>query len=317
MDLVVTRLTHEAQDVLGLELRAPDRSELPDFTAGAHVDLFLPGGICRQYSLVNSPLEGDRYVLGIGLSPASRGGSAYLHQRLAVGDLLSVGMPRALFGVAAEASGHVFVAGGIGITPILSMIHWCEAMGEAWRLLYCVRSRARAAYAWSLAPHGERVQLHVDEESPGSAPDLQGWLRQAPQGAHVYCCGPEGLMQAVAAAASEVGLAKAATHFERFTAPSPGLETAANAGAFSVILQRSGLRIDVSQSESLLEALERSNVGVPFSCREGMCRSCEVPLLAGVADHRDFVLSDEDRAAQKCILPCVSRALSPELVLDL
>lgn len=317
MDLVVTRLTHEAQDVRGLELRAPDRSELPGFTAGAHVDVFLPGGLCRQYSLVNSPLERDRYVLGIGLSAASRGGSAYVHQRLAAGDVLSVGKPRALFGVAAEASEHVFIAGGIGITPILSMMRWCEAKGERWRLLYCVRSRARAAYAWSLAPHGEKVQLHVDEESPGSAPDLPGWLRHAPQGAQVYCCGPEGLMQAVAAAASEVGIPKTATHFERFTAPSAGVGNAATAGVFSVILHRSGLRIDVAQGETLLEALERSSVGVPFACREGMCRSCEVPLLAGQADHRDFVLSDEERATHKCILPCVSRARSPELVLDL
>lgn len=316
MELIVTRLTHEAQDVLGLELRAPDRGELPAFTAGAHIDLFLPGGNCRQYSLVNSALECDRYVLGVGLSAASRGGSAYVHERLAVGDSLQVSAPRALFGIHDGAAEHVFVAGGIGITPILSMIRWCEANGQPWRLLYCVRNRARAPYAWVLAPHGERVQLHVDEECPGSLPDLQGWIRQAPQGAHVYCCGPEGLMEAVSAAALQAGVGKAAMHFERFTAPSRDQEPAP-AGEFKVILSRSNLSIDVFSGESLLEALERSNVRVPFSCREGMCRSCEVPLVAGEADHRDFVLSDEERAAQTCILPCVSRACSPELVLDL
>lgn len=316
MKLVVARLTQEAQDVLGLELRAQDGGALPVFTAGAHVDVRLPGEICRQYSLANSPLDRSRYVLGIGLAPASRGGSAFLHQRLAVGDALEVGEPRALFGIATEASEHVFVAGGIGITPILSMIHWCQAHGHPWRLLYCVRTRARAAYAWTLAPHGERVLLHVDQEAEGVQPDLAAWLRTAPLGAHVYCCGPEGLMNAVGAKAAEVGLPKAATHFERFAPPEAAV-AAEPAGSFTAILHRSKKSIQVRPDQSLLDALEDAGVGVPFSCREGMCRSCEVPLLAGEADHRDFVLSGEERDAHTCILPCVSRARSAELVLDL
>ncbi|WP_326538705.1 PDR/VanB family oxidoreductase [Pseudorhodoferax sp.] len=316
MQLLVARLTQEAQDVLGLELRAPDGGTLPAFTAGAHVDVRLPGGICRQYSLANSPLDRDRYVLGVGLAPASRGGSAYLHQGLAAGDTLEVGAPRALFGIAPEATEHVFVAGGIGVTPILSMVHWCQAQGRPWRLLYCVRTRARAAYAWTLARHGERVRLHVDQEADGAPPDLAAWLRDAPAGAHVYCCGPEGLMGAVGAAAAECGLPKAATHFERF-APPEAVACAVPAGGFQVVLRRSGKSLHVRPDQSLLDALEEASVGVPFSCREGMCRSCEVPLLAGQADHRDFVLSDAERDAHTCILPCVSRARSAELVLDL
>jgi len=316
MQLVVARLTQEAQDVLGLELRARDGAELAPFTAGAHVDLALPGGICRQYSLANSPLERDRYVLGVGLAPASRGGSSFVHQRLAVGDLVEVGVPRALFGIDPDAAEHVFVAGGIGITPILSMIHWCEANARPWRLLYCVRTRARAAYAWTLARHGDRVHLHVDQEADGTPPDLRRWLRSAPRGAHVYCCGPEGLMDAVGATATEVGIPREATHFERFAPPAAAASEAA-AGAFTVVLHRSGRRIDVSATQSLLEALESAEVCIPFSCREGMCRSCEVPLLSGEADHRDFVLSDQERDAHTCILPCVSRARSAELVIDL
>lgn len=316
MKLVVARLTQEAQDVLGLELRATDGAELPAFSAGAHVDVRLPGGICRQYSLANSPLESDRYVLGVGLAPSSRGGSAFLHQRVAVGDVLEVSEPRALFGIAHEATEHVFVAGGIGITPILSMIHWCEAHSQPWRLLYCVRTRARAAYAWALARHGDRVLLHVDQEADGVPPDLAAWLRRAPAAAHVYCCGPEGLMNAVREKAAEVGLPKAATHFERFTPPEAPEPNQA-AGSFKVVLHRSKKSISVRADQSLLDALEDAGVGVPFSCREGMCRSCEVPLLAGEADHRDFVLSDEERERQTCILPCVSRARSAELVLDL
>lgn len=302
--------------MLGLELRAEDGGALPAFTAGAHVDVRLPGGICRQYSLANSPFDGNRYVLGVGLAPASRGGSAFLHQRLAVGDVLEVGEPRALFGIASEASEHVFVAGGIGITPILSMIHWCQAHGKAWRLLYCVRTRARAAYSWTLAAHGDRVLLHVDQEAEGLAPDLTAWLSSAPVGAHVYCCGPEGLMNAVSETAAALGMAKAATHFERF-APPEVTGPVEQSGSFKVVLHRSKKEIHVGPDQSLLDALEEAGVGVPFSCREGMCRSCEVPMLAGEADHRDFVLSDEEREAHSCILPCVSRARSAELVLDL
>lgn len=315
MKLIVARLTQEAQDVLGLELRAPDGGALPGFTAGAHVDLQLPGGMCRQYSLANSPTDSNRYVLGIGLAPASRGGSAFVHQRMAVGDAVEVSEPRALFGIASDAAEHLFVAGGIGITPILSMIQWCEATAKPWRLLYCVRTRARAAYAWTLARHGDRVLLHVDQES-SAAPDLAGWLRGAAPGAHVYCCGPEGLMNAVYTAATEVGLAKDATHFERF-APPQASTPSAPAGAFTVVLHRSGKRIDIPPEQSMLEALEQANVSIPFSCREGMCRSCEVTLIAGEADHRDFVLSDQERETHACMLPCVSRARSTELVVDL
>ena len=316
MQLVVTRLTHEAQDVLGLELRAVDGSQLPAFTAGAHIDLHLPGNICRQYSLSNPPHERDRYVLGVGLAPQSRGGSTYVHQQLAVGDQIQVSEPRALFGIDPSATEHVFIAGGIGITPIMSMVHWCEANHQPWRLLYCVRSRARAAYAWTLARHSDRVQLFVDQESNATPPDLQGWLANARTGAHVYCCGPEGLMNAVGNAAAEVGIAKAATHFERF-APPEAAPPAAPAGSFTVVLHRSGKTIQVAPEQSMLEALESANVCIPFSCREGMCRSCEVPLMDGEADHRDFVLTDDERDAHTCILPCVSRARGTHLVVDL
>ena len=315
MKLVVARLTHEAQDVLGLELRSKDGSTLPAFTSGAHIDLHLPGNICRQYSLSNCSSERDRYVIGVGLAPASRGGSSYVHQKLAVGDELEVSEPRALFGIDESASEHVFIAGGIGITPIMSMVRWCIANNKPWKLLYCVRTRSRAAYSWTLAPHGDRVQLHVDQEAAG-VPDLKGFIGSAGPGAHVYCCGPEGLMNAVGNAAAEVGLAKAATHFERF-APPENAAPAAPAGSFQVLLNRSGKIITVAPEQSMLEALESCGESLPFSCREGMCRSCELPMLDGEADHRDYVLSDEERDAHRCILPCVSRARSERIVVDL
>ena len=317
MDLVVSRLTHEAQDVVGIELRSPNRELLPEFTAGAHVDLTLPGGLCRQYSLLNAPSERHRYVLGVGLAPQSRGASTFIHQRLAIGDLVQVGEPRSLFGLVPAASEHVLIAGGIGITPILSMIAWCETNRRPWRLLYCVRSRARAAYAWDLATYGQRVRLHVDEEADGALPDLRAWVESGVDGAHVYCCGPAGLMDGVELACAEAGIPRDHTHFERFVAPASPAASAIENGAFSVRLNRSGRKINVQPDQSLLDALEAAQVSLPYSCREGLCRSCEVPLLQGQADHRDFVLSEEERASHRCILPCVSRAFSPELVLDL
>lgn len=316
MKLVVARLTHEAQDVLGLELRSKDGGTLPPFTAGAHIDLHLPGSICRQYSLSNCSSERDRYVIGVGLAAASRGGSAYVHQRLAVGDELEVSEPRALFGIDTTATEHVFIAGGIGITPILSMVRWCIANDRPWKLLYCVRTRSRAAYGWTLAAHGSRVVLHVDQESGGTPPDLRGFIGETGAGTHVYCCGPEGLMNAVGDAAASVGLAPSATHFERF-APPENAAPATPAGGFEVLLHRSGKIITVAPDQSMLEALEACGESLPFSCREGMCRSCELPLLEGEADHRDYVLSDEEREAHQCILPCVSRARGERIVVDL
>lgn len=314
IELVVTRLTSEAQDVRGIELKAADGHALPAFTAGAHVDLHLPG-VVRQYSLANDDRERNRYFLGVGLASPSRGGSKHVHEQLAVGDRVQVSAPRALFGIAADASEHLFVAGGIGITPIVSMIHWCVANGRPWRLLYSVRSRARAAFLWTLAPHGAQVQLHMDEESDGERPDLAAFLAGTAPGAHVYCCGPSGLMDAVARTALDAGIPKSATHFERFAAePAPAADEPAK--SFTVVLHRSGARFSVAPGASILEALERNGHAVPFSCREGLCRSCELPLVCGEADHRDFVLSDEERAANKSILVCVSRAACEELVLD-
>ena len=321
MQVIVAGLTHEAQDVVGLELRDANGGELPAFTSGSHVDLFLPNGVCRQYSLVNPPADKQRYVLGIGLAVNSRGGSSFVHQQLAVGDVVQISEPRSLFGLSEHAAEHCFIAGGIGITPIMSMIRHCQALGQPWRLLYCVRSRSRAAYAWALAGCGDQVQLFVDEEAAGAKPDLAGWLAGSAADAHVYCCGPEGLMNAVESTAQALNWPTANVHFERFAPPeaaaAKNAAAAAVAGEFTVVLHRSGQRIPVAAHQSMLEALEQAGQSLPFSCREGMCRSCELPLLEGEAEHLDYVLSDEERAAHQCILPCVSRARSAELVIDI
>ncbi|WP_416051007.1 PDR/VanB family oxidoreductase [Cupriavidus basilensis] len=320
LELIVSRMTAEAEGILGIELRRPCGGALPAFTAGAHIDVHLPGNIVRQYSLCNDSAETDRYCLGVGLAPSSRGGSQYVHEGLKEGDALAVSAPRSLFGIDAAASAHLFIAGGIGITPILSMIRWCEANGRPWKLLYCMRSRQRAAYLDTLSRYGERVQLHVDDESQGALADLASFLGGLHEGGHVYCCGPLPLMDAVAVKAEAAGVPRAATHFERFSADPR--QASADAGAdadtaFTVVLHRHGGRFTVPAGSTILETLEHNSLPLPFSCREGLCRSCEVPLLSGKADHRDYVLSDEEREANTAIMICVSRALTPELELDI
>lgn len=312
MELIVTSLRLEAEGVLGVELRHRSGDVLPPFEPGAHVDVSFPNGLMRQYSIASPASDTTRYWLGIGLAPASRGGSRFAHHELRLGDTLPVSTPRSLFGLHEPAGGHLFVAGGIGITPILSMIRRCVERDLPWRLLYCVRSRRHAAYLEQLAPFADRVTLHADDEH-GGHPDLHTALRQMPADWHVYTCGPGVMMDAVCDHASALGIGTHAVHLERFTA---GAQTPAETGAFQVRLLRHGGQFSVPAGTSILEVLEDNGVCLPSSCREGLCRSCEVPLVAGTADHRDYVLSDEEREANKSILICVSRAKCAELVLD-
>ena len=313
LDVVVSRLTHEAEGVVGVELRSADGGLLPAFSAGSHVDVHLPGGLCRQYSLTNAPDERERYCIGVGLAHDSRGGSRHVHERLREGDRLEISAPRSLFGLHLQAEEHVFIAGGIGITPIMSMIEACKANGHRWRLLYFVRTLARAAYLWRLAEHHDQVHLHVDEEK-GEPANLAHLLSSVPDAAHIYCCGPGPLMDAVEAAAAD--RPSGSLHFERFSAQGAKVDAAAD-GAFRITLNRKGATFVVPAGRSILQTLEDNGIELPCSCREGLCRTCETPLLAGKADHRDFVLSEEERSANTSIILCVSRALDAELVLDL
>lgn len=304
--LVISRIVREARGVLGLTLRSPDGAMLPAFEAGAHVDVALGNGLVRQYSLCGDPAELGVYRLGIGLAAETRGGSRYIHEQLREGDLVDIGEPRQLFGLHAQAAGHVFIAGGIGITPILSMIHASVRRGEPWRLLYCVRDRDAAAYLSELALHGERVTLHVDSEQGGARCDLDAYLGALGEPSlHVYCCGPGPLMDAVATACERGGIAAARVHFERFSASAPA--AAEPGSSFAVRLTRSGGCHEVPADKSVLDVLEAAGVAWPYSCREGLCRSCEAGVLSGKVDHRDYVLSDEERAANRSMMVCVSR----------
>jgi len=306
--LIVSRIVREAEGVLGLLLRSPDGANLPAYAAGAHVDVELGNGLVRQYSLCGDPAERGVYRLGVGLAADSRGGSRHIHDTLREGDLLNVGDPRQLFGLHAQAAAHCFIAGGIGITPILGMILACERRREPWRLLYCARGRKHAAYLQALAAYGDRVRLHFDDEQGGARCDLDDYLAGALQPAsHAYCCGPAPLMDAVAAACTRQRLPAARLHVERFSAPPAPAAAAPGDPYFTVVLARSGGSYRVPADKSVLEVLEAAGVAWPHACREGLCRSCEAGVLSGQVEHRDYVLSDEERAGNRSMMVCVSR----------
>ncbi|NWL45114.1 oxidoreductase [Pseudomonas hunanensis] len=282
---------------------------------GAHIDVRLPNDLIRQYSIHQCHGAGGGYQLGIGLAVPSRGGSSFIHEHFKAGQTVEISAPRNHFGLDTNAPGYVFIAGGIGITPILSMIRWCEVHDKPWQLLYCARNRARAAYYQEIP--ADRVTLHLDDEHQGW-PDLKAFIGQARPGEHLYCCGPAPLMDAVDDVARAVMPAQN-IHFERFSAPVADVDSQRNGqdSSFTIALAQSGVEYTVPAQSSVLDVLEAAGVSMPYSCREGLCRTCECTVLEGEVDHRDYVLSDQERDSNQVMLLCVSRARSSKLVLDL
>lgn len=308
----------EARDIVLLELRRSDGAPLPPFEPGAHLEIKLPNGLIRHYSLTNDWRERDRYVVSVGRVADSRGGSSFVHQALRCGTVLDVAAPRNNFRLEEAAASHLFIAGGIGITPIMAMIHWCEANDRPWRLVYAARSAQRAAFCETLRQFGAKVRFHFDDEQPRLL-DVAAVLADVRAGEHVYCCGPQPLMAAVKTQAANLPVAS--LHFEYFNAPvvDADVATAATtaAGAFRVDLRKSGLSLQVPPDKSILEIVEHAGLKVPFSCREGLCRTCETTVCEGEVEHNDYVLSQDERDAGRSMMICVSRAKSPLLVLDL
>ncbi|NIF29031.1 oxidoreductase [Pantoea sp. Tr-811] len=312
LTLQITDLTAEAKGVMVVELRAEPGQALPPFKPGAHIELHLPGGTVRQYSLCNDAREQHRYCVGVGLSATSRGGSRHVHQALRVGDRLTVTPPRNHFPLEEDAPAFVFFAGGIGITPVWSMIQWCEANKRPWHLFYLVRNRQRAAFLEELGRYADQVTLHADDEAGGLF-DIAAAVGRQPGNVHFYTCGPTPLMLAVEAATR--GFPEAQVHFEWFTPKAPQRPSVDN--AFTVQLARSGTSLEVPADKSILQVLEANGLRVESSCREGTCASCETCVLGGTPDHRDSVLTAAERKNNDVMMICVSRSLSPSLVLDL
>lgn len=310
LELVVDEIRPEARDVVSLRLVSPSGAELPPWTPGAHVDLITGAGLVRQYSLCGDVAEGGAWRIAVLRAAASRGGSAFVHERLAKGSTVRVRGPRNHFALV-QSPRYLFIAGGIGVTPILPMAAQAEAAGADWRLHYGGRSRTSMAFAEELERYGDRVVVSPQDEV--GLLDLDTVLGTPRPGTLVYCCGPEPLLQAVEerCAAWPAG----SLHVERFGAKAQ--LPAAGDTAFDVVLQRSGLTLSVAPGTSVFDTVRQAGVSVLGSCLEGICGTCETEVIDGDVDHRDSVLTEQEQAANEVMMICVSRCRSGPLVLDL
>ena len=311
-ELRVTAAERIAEDIHRFDLVHPDGAALPSFTAGAHLKLRTPNGLVRRYSLCSDPAEESAWSIAVKREAGGQGGSAAMCDGVKVGDLLPCTAPHNDFPLKGRPVAHVFIAGGIGITPIMSMIHALEAEGgPPWKLWYLTRSPAHTAFHEELSRHRGKVVLHHDGGDPDRAFDLWPVLEQA-KGRHVHCCGPRGLMQAVKDMTGH--WPSSAVHFADFGS---GAKPKPDDVPFRVKLAGSGEVVEVPAGTTMLEALRAAGHAVPFSCESGTCGTCRTNLLAGAADHRDLVLMEHEKAG--AVMPCVSRAApgTDELVLDL
>jgi ferredoxin-NADP reductase len=312
LDVLVADRHVAADGVVALTLRHPDGGELPEWTPGAHVDLVLSEDLTRQYSLCGDPAERSAWRVAVLQEPDGRGGSAFVHDKLSTGTTVRVRGPRNHFPLE-PATRYLFIAGGIGITPIVPMLQAATAAGADWRLVYGGRTAASMAFVEQLrATHGEeRVVLRPQDEH--GLLDLDSLLGEPADGTLVYCCGPGPLLDAVEQRCAS--WPSGSLHTERFTPKEQGEPVLS--GTFEVELAQSGTTLTVPPDRSILEVLEDAGIQVLSSCQEGTCGTCETVVLAGTVDHRDSLLTDEEMAANDTMFICVSRAACPRLVLDL
>jgi phthalate 4,5-dioxygenase reductase subunit len=305
----IVRAADAAKGIRLFELRRDNGAELPEFTAGSHISVRAPNGLVRKYSLCNDPAERNRYVIAVLREPDGRGGSVSLVDDARQGDEILISPPHNDFPLVRSPAGYTFVAGGIGITPIVSMIRHLKNSGGAFKLYYCTRSPETTAFRDELSgpEFRGRVVIHHDGGDPSRALDLWPILEQ-PKG-RVYCCGPRGLMQAVRDMTGH--WSPSAVHFEAFTEPQKQMP---NDRAFQVRLARSNAVVEVPVGTTILEALRAAGHEAASSCESGTCGTCRTRLIAGEPDHRDLVLAESEHT--RYIMICVSRARSDELVID-
>jgi tetrachlorobenzoquinone reductase len=316
-DLLTLRLSairYEADGISSFEFQQPHLGALPSFSPGAHVDVHLPNGLVRSYSLSNDCAETHRYVVTVARDVNSRGGSSYMHDALRVGQELGVSAPLNHFALDEGAADTVLVAGGVGVTPIWCMTQRLLKLGRSFKVFYAARSRKNAAFLAQFEAlarvHAGRVHLHFD--------DVSGLLDigkivsdNAGAGTHLYCCGPGPMLNAFEAACADV--VPENVHIEYFKAK----DTPVTAGGVELVLARSKKTVRVEPGKTVLDAVLEAGIDIPYSCMEGICGSCEVKVLDGVPDHRDSVLSEKQRASNSTMLVCCSGAKSSRLVLDL
>lgn len=311
----------EAEDVVSFDLVGTDGGDLPRFEAGAHIDVHVPDGPIRQYSLCNPPSERHRYRIAVQRNAGSRGGSAGMHDAVREGSVLQISAPRNHFALARDNVTHLLIAGGIGLTPLLCMAEHLAREGTPFSLHYCVRSRARAAFFEHIAGSrwADRAQFHFDDCDPAQRIDLDALLGSPRPDLHLYVCGPQGFMDAVLGRARSSGWTDERLHCEYFAAAAAAVAQAnsCDEAAFEVRLARSGRVVTVPADRTVIQALARAGVDVPVSCEQGICGTCITRVLEGEPDHRDLYLSPDEQARNDQFLPCCSRAKSRTLVLDL
>ncbi|PXX12563.1 vanillate O-demethylase ferredoxin subunit [Paraburkholderia tropica] len=289
---------------------------MPPFDAGAHINLRLGENLTRSYSLANSPVERHRYVIAVKREQEGRGGSCHVHDELRVGGEIPVEYPRHHFPLNESATHTILIAGGIGITPIISMAARLEQLGRSWELHYTARSPAHAAFLQELKKYGDRVSLYFFDGSPEpdesqSKLDIASLVTGARPGTHLYCCGPGGMISEFESLTCD--RPPDTIHVERFAADGE----VDMSGTFEVVLARSGERLRISENETILDVVLAHGVAVDHSCQEGVCGSCLVRVKEGVPDHHDYVLTSAERASNDRMLICCSRAKTPVLVLDI
>jgi len=310
IDAELTAVRPVARDINAYELRASDGRKLPPAAAGAHIDLHLANGLVRQYSLISPEPDPAAYVVAVKRDAQSRGGSRFIHENLRPGARLKISAPRNNFPLDERAPHTVLIAGGIGITPIWSMVQRLEALGRPWRLHYACRSRDDAAFRVELESRTS-AGFHFDDEAGGKVLDVGAVVASAPSTAHLYCCGPAPMLAAFEAAAA--GWPRAQVHVEYFTAK----DAPATEGGFVIELRRSGRELVVPAGKTILETVRAAGIDAPSSCEAGICGTCETRVIAGIPDHRDQWLSEEERAANKTVMICCAGCTSERLVLDL
>jgi ferredoxin-NADP reductase len=315
MQVRIKRISFEAETINSYELVAPAGGDLAPFTAGSHIDLHLSNNMIRSYSLVNDQSERNRYVIAVNKDAASRGGSSFIHQTLRPGDLITVSHPKNNFALQENAAHSVLIAGGIGITPLLSMMRRLAALRRSFELHYAARTRAAAAFLDELhtlkCNTPAKLHLHFDQELSGQLLDLSAIVKAAQADAHLYCCGPLAMLDAFETATADRPAER--VHVEYFKAR----EKPAADGGFQVKLARSNRTIAVEPGKTILNALLDAGIAVNYACTEGVCGTCETRVIEGIPDHRDLFLGKDEQAANATMMICCSGSKSETLVLDL
>ena len=313
MEVVIASRHQQADGIISLALAPVGAGALPTFEAGAHVDVDVAPGVMRQYSLCSDPADNRRYEIAVLLEPESRGGSAGVHRTFVVGRTIRIGRPRNNFPLTAAAKRSLLLAGGIGITPLLSMMHDLERRHADFAVHYCARSRARAAFLGRLngAAFAAKVKLHFDDGPDAQRFNASDVLCRHDEGMHLYVCGPRGFIDHILDEASRAGWPSNCIHVEHFSAA-----PAAEGEGFTVVARRSGVTVDVMSGQTIAGALAAAGIAIDLSCQQGICGSCLVDVVDGVPDHRDHYLDAREKASNRQMTVCCSRALTKRLVLD-